>query len=81
MAANGMVYACESRELPEGATCYSEDLDIHQVSNLQADDRDLVTLHIYSPPLLKMNVYSLDSADVKEILDPVNMEFVSGAGI
>jgi cysteine dioxygenase len=81
LAPNGMVYATGSSVLRHGTTCYSEDADIHQVSNLQAGGADLVTLHVYSPPLLKMNAYSLHGHDVREFFDPVNDEFVSGAGI
>jgi len=81
IAPNGMVCAVGSRMLAEGATCYSQDADIHQISNLQAENTDLITLHVYSPPLLRMNAYSLHGADVREFFDPVNDEFVAGAGI
>jgi cysteine dioxygenase len=37
-----------------------EDQAIHQVSNLQPRGVPLVTLHVYSPPLARMNVYSVD---------------------
>src|ERR1044071_2517522 len=49
-AANGMVLPVSSRELTMGHICASADEDIHQISNLQARNADLVTLHIYSPP-------------------------------
>jgi len=80
-APNGMAYAVGSKVLAEGSTCYTEDRDIHQVSNLQPAGADLVTLHVYSPPLLRMNVYSLHGRAVREFFDPVNDEFTSGAGI
>ena len=51
------------------------------MSNLQRDGADLVTFHIYSPPLLWMNMYSLLDDSVSRFFDPVNDEFVSGAGI
>jgi len=79
-AANGMIFAASSHELVAGQICASEDSDIHQISNLQAS-ADLVTLHLYSPPLLSMNTYSLIDAGVSRFLDPINDEFVSGAGI
>ena len=79
-SANGLIYATSSSELKEGAICGSQDSDIHQVSNLQSDDRDLVTLHIYSPPLLVMGTYSLTSGSVGEFADPV-FEFCFGGGI
>jgi hypothetical protein len=59
--------------------CGSEDTDIHQVSNLQADDAVLVTLHVYAPPLHRMGTYSLyDMSRGYEIWDPV---FSDAAGI
>src|SRR5438067_3715380 len=52
--AHGRIKAVGSRDLATGAVCGSEDLDLHQVSNLQDGDADLVTLHVYSPPLRLM---------------------------
>jgi cysteine dioxygenase len=80
-APNGMVMPTSSRDLAEGYICGSYDEDIHQVSNLQGGDADLVTLHIYSPPLLRMDMFSLDTPAVHEWDDPVNDTFVLGAGI
>jgi len=80
-AANGMVYATGSRQLAAGDSCASQDADVHQMSNLQPEGTDLVTLHIYSPALYRMNMYSLVDAKVKQFFDPVNEEFASGAGI
>lgn len=79
--ANGMIYATGSRQLATGDSCASQDADIHQVSNLQQEGTDLVTLHVYSPPLFRMNMYSLADAKVTQFFDPVNEEFLSGAGI
>ena len=70
-----------SRDLPAGYLCGSVDEDIHQVSNLQAGGADLVTLHVYSPPLLRMDVFSLDTPAVRQWDDPVNDPFVLGGGI
>jgi len=36
---------------------------IHQIAN--TTDEDLVTVHVYAPPLLELTVYSTDSADVE----------------
>ena len=49
--------------------------------NLQAGGKDLVTLHLYSPPLLRMDMFSLDSPAVQEWDDPINDRFVFGGGI
>lgn len=56
---HGHIYATKSRTLAAGGVCGSQDDDIHQVSNLQAPGEDLVTLHVYSPPLTQMGTYSL----------------------
>jgi cysteine dioxygenase len=76
---NGHVKASFSRELRPGDVIGSEDSDIHQVSNLQPGDADLVTLHVYSPPLLWMATYSLtDRTRGKEAMF---VEFRDAAGI
>jgi cysteine dioxygenase len=79
-SANGLIYPTFSRELHEGSVIGSQDADIHQMSNLQPGGADLVTLHVYSPPLLVMSKYSLVDPWVTDFVDPV-LEFASGAGI
>lgn len=71
IAPNELVYPTNSEWLYEGEVTGSEDDDMHQISNLQDEDRDLVTLHIYSPPLLHMNCYSIESNEVKSFDDPI----------
>ncbi len=78
-APNGHVKATASRDLPPGAVVGSADNDLHQVSNLQAADADLVTLHIYSPPLVVMGTYSLTEHGRGE--EPMLVEFCDAAGI
>jgi hypothetical protein len=78
-APNGHVKALFSRDLAPGGVVGSEDTDLHQVSNLQADDADLVTLHIYSPPLIVMGTYSLTECGRGE--EPMLIEFYDAAGI
>jgi cysteine dioxygenase len=80
-APNGMIFATGSRDLQEGSICGSVDEDIHQVSNLQAGGADLITLHIYAPPLLRMDMFALDTSAVREWDDPVNNVFILGGGI
>jgi cysteine dioxygenase len=80
-APNGLIVPVSSRELEQDQTCGSVDNDIHQVSNLQSGRADLVTLHIYSPPLLRMDMYSLESPAIQECLDPVNDPIPIGGGI
>lgn len=78
-APNGHVVPTVTHHVPEGTAAGSEDTDMHQVSNLQAGGRELVTLHIYSPPLIKMGTYSLyDTTRGEEYM---LMEFCDAAGI
>jgi hypothetical protein len=51
---------------------------IHQISNLQAEERKTVSVHIYVPPLVRMNVYSLEDPAVRNILPRY---FSLGSGI
>jgi cysteine dioxygenase len=78
-APNGHIKAISSRDLPVGGVCGSQDSDLHQISNLQAGDADLVTLHVYSPPLLMMGTYSL--TDLTRGQEPMLLEFCDAAGI
>jgi hypothetical protein len=52
---------------------------MHQVSNLQPGTADLVTLHLYSPPLLRMGTYSITDQTRGEEL--MLLEFSEAAGI
>jgi cysteine dioxygenase len=76
---HGHVKATFSRDHYPGSVCGSEDDDLHQISNLQDGDADLVTLHIYSPPLLQMGTYSI--TDLKRGFEPMYLELSDGAGI
>jgi cysteine dioxygenase len=78
-APNGHVKATFSRDALPGSVIGSEDSDIHQVSNLQDGNADLVTLHVYSPPLLWMGTYSL--TDRSRGQEPMLVEFSDAAGI
>jgi cysteine dioxygenase len=78
-AANGHVKAVTSRDFGPGSVIGSQDADMHQISNLQAGDADLVTLHVYSPPLLHMGTYSL--TDLTRGVEPMFLEFSDAAGI
>src|SRR5262249_15792331 len=78
-APNGHVKAVASRECPAGSVLASHDLDLHQGSNLEAGDADLVTLHIYSPPLSLMGTYSL--TDRTRGTEPMLVEYSDAAGI
>lgn len=57
--ADGRVRPVREGHYVEGQVCCTRDADIHQVCNLQPSGADLVTLHIYSPPLHDMCTYEL----------------------
>jgi len=77
---SGHIFPTETHQLPPGHCCGSQDADIHQISNLADDGGDLITLHIYSPPLMVMGQYSLTSPTREEFTEPV-LGFTEGAGI
>lgn len=52
-----------------GYICAADEPDIHQVANMQAPGVDLVTLHIYSPPIKKMNTYEFATPVSAECAD------------
>lgn len=67
---DGWVFATGSRELHQGGVVGSNDLDTHQLSNLQSDGKRLVTLHIYSPPLGVVGNYSITDNSVTRVKTP-----------
>jgi len=58
-APNGHVKAVRSDDFGPGSTVGSLDTDMHQISNLQAGGADLVTMHVYTPPLVRMTTFSM----------------------
>ncbi len=76
----GVIKAVASRDIAIDAVVASQDDEMHQVSNLQAKGQNLITLHIYSPPLLKMDVFSLTDAHVGEFR-PMVLQHTDGSGI
>jgi cysteine dioxygenase len=76
---NGHVKAVTSCEHAIGGITAGEDYHLHQVSNLQEGDADLVTLHVYSPPLRRMGTYSL--TDRTRGFEMMFVEFCDAAGI
>ena len=58
----GLLFPNRIRELREDESCTCRDLEMHQMGNLQPDGQDLVTLHVYSPPLQHMELFSLNES-------------------
>ncbi|MCH7704153.1 MAG: cysteine dioxygenase family protein [Planctomycetes bacterium] len=77
---SGVIKAVSSHDLPVGTINATQDSDIHQVSNCQAAGEDLITLHVYSPPLLRMDTYSLTDRTIGEFR-PTFLEHSFGSGI
>jgi cysteine dioxygenase len=75
-----LVKAVLSRDLPAGHVAASQDADMHQLSNLQVEGTDLITLHIYSPPLLQMRTFSLVDRSIG-VFRPEIWEHGFGSGI
>lgn len=58
----GLVAPVGSVEMVRGYVCAAEDDDIHQVVNAQCEHENLITLHIYSPALSRINTYDAPGA-------------------
>lgn len=63
------------RELRAGGLTGSEDPDIHQLGNPDVSGRDLITIHIYAPPLGVLKTYKLGSATI-DLYTPAEPDFV-----
>jgi cysteine dioxygenase len=63
------------RELRTGGLTGSEIPDIHQLGNPDVSGRDLITIHIYAPPLGVLKTYKLGSATV-DLYTPSEPDFV-----
>jgi cysteine dioxygenase len=66
---SGLICPVSATEMRPGYICAALDADIHEVANFQAPGQDLVTLHIYSPPIKKMNVYEFACPVPQECAD------------
>jgi cysteine dioxygenase len=67
--------ACER---PVGAVTGAGVTDIHQLGNPEVSGQDLVTLHIYAPPLNVLNTYKIGSSEVGSYCPD---HYIDGAGI
>ncbi|HKY09804.1 MAG TPA: cysteine dioxygenase family protein [Candidatus Binatia bacterium] len=76
-APNGMIKSAGSLDYNAGEIRVEETSLIHQISNLQAENGKAISIHIYAPPLVRMNVYSLEDPSVKNVL-PQYFSFGSG---
>lgn len=66
---SGLICPVATIPMSPGYVCAAADADIHEVCNMQAPGKDLVTLHIYSPPISKMNTYDFAAPISAECAD------------
>ena len=52
------------RECPEGTITGADVPDIHQLGNPDVSGRDLITVHVYAPPLGVLKTYKVGSSQV-----------------
>lgn len=76
-APNGMIKSLASVDYSVGDIRVEETSLIHQISNLQGGNGRAISVHIYMPPLVRMNVYSLEDPSVRNVL-PQYFSFGSG---
>lgn len=63
---SGLICPVAAIAMEPGYVCAAKDEDIHQVANMQAAGQDLITLHIYSPPIAKMRTYHFATSEGAE---------------
>jgi cysteine dioxygenase len=73
-AQSGLAYNAH-RELRNGGLTGSELPDIHQLGNPDVSGRDLVTIHIYAPPLGVLKTYKLGSSTI-DLYTPADPDFL-----
>jgi cysteine dioxygenase len=72
------LYYKSGREWHTGEATTADVPDIHQIGNPEVSGQDLVTLHLYAPPLGVLNTYKVGSSEIG-CYSP--NEFMDGAGI
>jgi len=60
---NGLEYK-SGRECPTGEITGAGVPDIHQLGNPEVSGKDLITIHVYAPPLGVLKTYKVGSAQV-----------------
>lgn len=55
----GRLVPTRSYPIPEGAVAIARGGDVHAIANLQAEGRDLISLHVFSPPAPEGRCYRL----------------------
>ncbi len=68
----GLAYK-SARELPLGSVTGSDVPDIHQLGNPDVSGQDLITIHVYAPPLGVLHTYKPGSATI-DLYTPDDLE-------
>ena len=77
---SGFIRPTASHDYGAGASEARSEAEIHQVANLQPEGCNLITLHVYSPPLVRLNVFSAEQRNGGRHFYPVEYWF-QGDGI
>ncbi len=59
-AEDGSLRSDQTNVYPNGMVCGSYDTDIHLIANREANDVNLITFHVYTPPLKFYRVFNGD---------------------
>lgn len=70
----GLAYKAH-RELRAGGLTGSELPDIHQIGNPDVSGQDLITIHVYGPPLGVLKTYKLGSSTI-DFYTPADPDFL-----
>lgn len=73
-AETGLAYKAH-RELRAGGLTGSDLPDIHQIGNPDVSGQDLITIHIYGPPLGVLKTYKLGSSTI-DLYTPADPDFL-----
>ena len=72
------LYYRSAREWNSGQITGADVPDIHQLGNPEVSGQNLVTLHLYAPPLGVLNTYKVGSSEIGQYIPD---QFMDGAGI
>lgn len=74
----GQVIPSDSVTMERGYICSAEDEDIHRVANAEGEGDDLITLHVYAPPLKGIQTYAGLDAKLSDIVKDSGSLYQSG---
>ena len=78
---DGALRETEVERFEAGDVCASFDTKTHEIRNDQGDGSELVTLHVYSPPLKDYHTFCLETGAVKTRVDEQSLAARREAGL